>query len=324
MPSTPSTGTSNARHAHPAPAGRPRKALLIVNPQSRRGGEADLQVVVNLLQASGYTVIRRQSKNAAECSRVIDEHCADLDLVIVAGGDGTVSSVAATLYRHQKPLAILPLGTANDLARSLSISDDLASVGQLVVDEQLRWIDLGRVNGHFFFNAVNIGLGTQVTRQLSREGKRTWGAFSYLKALWETLARKREFRAEIKVDGRRYRQRSIHITVGNGRYYGGGNVVDEEAQIDSGKLCLYSIKPQQLLSLVFLAPLLRLGKQRLAKRTLSEVGRKIEINTSPRLEIHADGERIGFTPATLEVIPGALAVYAPLSEIPSTAEAASL
>lgn len=309
MPLTHFAGSQNLRHSDAQSL--PRKALLIVNPHSRRGGEADLQAVIDLLWESGFEVLRRESSSPEQCAREIDEHGDDLALVIVAGGDGTISSVAPSLYRHQTPLAILPLGTANDLARSLSIPDDLLAAGQLVVNGELRRIDLGRVNTRLFFNAVNIGLGSQVSRQLSQEDKKTWGVFSYLRAFWTTLARKNAFRTNISVDGRRYSQRSIHITVGNGRYYGGGNIVEQEAEIDSGVLSLYSIRPQRRLKLVFLAPLLRLGKQRLAKRTFSEMGHRIVIQTSPRLEIHADGEFAGYTPAKLEVLPGALSVYAP-------------
>lgn len=302
-------GSQNSHRLDAQPLAR--KALLIVNPHSRRGGETDLQAVTALLQESGFEVLRRESSSPEQCAREIDERGDQIALVIVAGGDGTVSSVAESLYRHQKPLAILPLGTANDLARSLSIPGDLLAAGQLVANGELRRIDLGRVNTRFFFNAVNIGLGSQVSRQLSKSEKKVWGVFSYLRAFWATLARKNAFRASISVDGRRYSQRSIHITVGNGRYYGGGNIVEQNAEIDSGALYLYSIKPQRRLKLIFLAPLLRLGKQRLAKRTFSTTGRRIEIHTSPQLEIRADGEFAGYTPAKLEVIPQALSVYAP-------------
>lgn len=300
-----------AQHAMGADVLAPRKALLIVNPNSRRGGETDLVAVTKRLEGSGFEIIQRESRSAEECARDLDRYCDEVDVVIVAGGDGTVSSVASSVYRHKKPLAILPLGTANDLARSLSIPEDLLAAGQLVVENTLRHVDLGLVNGHYFFNAVNIGLGTEVTHHLTKEVKRTWGVFSYLRTLKDTLSRKKSFRVWISVDGRTYRQRSIHITVGNGRYYGGGNVIDENAEIDSGMLCLYSIRPQPLWKLVWLAPLLRFGKQRLASQTFTASGVRVEITTTRPLEVHADGELVTHTPAKLEIIPRALAVYAP-------------
>lgn len=304
-----SEGTVRQRAA--PSSGPARHALLVINPNSRRGAEANLQATIKLLEASGFQVTIQESSSADECARELERRCEDLDLVIVAGGDGTISSAAAALYRHNMPLAILPLGTANDLARSLSIPDDLTEAGQVVVDNQLRRIDLGKVNGHYFFNAVNIGLGTRITHKLTKDAKRVWGILSYLHALWSALSQQRAFKVTIVADGRTYRQRSIHLTVGNGRYYGGGNIVDQDAEIDSGDLCLYSIKPQPIWKLIFLAPFLRLGRQRLARQAFSLSGRQIEISTSRPMEVHADGELVTHTPAILEIIPQALAVYAP-------------
>lgn len=289
-----------------------RRALLLVNPNSRRGGEADLHSIVERLESASFSVLLKKSKSADDCMEQLEAHGADVDLVMVAGGDGTISAVAEALYRFGKPLAIVPLGTANDLARSLAIPDDPDMAADLVLAGSLRPIDLGVVNGHYFFNAVNIGLGTEITHQLTPDLKRSWGVFSYLKAFWASVSRQRAFAATITVDGQRFRQRSIHITIGNGRYYGGGNVVDDQAEIDNGKLCLYSLKPLSLWRLLVLAPLLRLGKQRLAdEETFVLSGQRIRVETGKSLEVHADGEGVGRTPADLEVLPKALLVYAP-------------
>ncbi|MCW8193811.1 lipid kinase [Proteobacteria bacterium 005FR1] len=298
------------RENRPAPAAQ-KKALLVINPNSRRGSEANLEAVLELLRDSGYDVTVRESQSAEECAQNLEAMCDDLDLVIVAGGDGTVSSAAASVYQHNKPLAILPLGTANDLARSLSISDDLEAAGRLVTENQLRRIDLGVVNEHYFFNAVNIGLGTKITHHLTKDIKKAWGVFSYLRALWISVAKQNAFKVKVTVDGKVFHERSIHLTIGNGRYYGGGNVVDHDAEIDSGDLCLYSIRPQPNWKLFLLAPLLRLGRQSLAKNTFSKCGKKIEVVTAKPLEVHADGELVTYTPAKLEIIPQALTVYAP-------------
>ncbi|MGQ9424460.1 lipid kinase [Gilvimarinus sp. F26214L] len=290
-----------------------RRVLVMVNPHSRRG-DTDLGAVLAMLESAGIEVRRESPDSAEEIERILAAQCSEVDLVLVAGGDGTLHSAVPAVVRHQKPMAILPLGTANDMARSLGIPEDLQAAGQVILDGRQKKVDLGRVNGEYFINAVNIGLGTEITHRLTEEVKKTWGVLSYLKALWEALARKNAFRAEIVVDGRRYRQRSIHLTIGNGRFYGGGNVVDEAATIDSGVLYLYSLKPQPLWKLMVLAPLLRLGKQGLADRTFTRTGRRIEIRASRQLEVHADGERVSHTPAVLEVIPGALTVLVPLED----------
>lgn len=288
-----------------------RTALLIVNPNSRSGSDADIQEGIALLEAAGIQLINTTSNSAEQTRRLIVEHCRTIDLVILGGGDGTISSAAPALYQHQLPFAILPLGTANDLARSLGMSGDLLEAFQLIVKNHRSRMNLGVVNGHYFFNAANIGLGVRVTHELTPEIKKQWGVFSYLAAVFAALKKNRKFRATIRVDGKPYKVSSIQLAVGNGRYYGGGNVIDEYSTIDDGKLCLYSVPPLTLWELLTLAPLLRNGKQRLTDKIFTASGQRIEVNTSRLREIHADGEPVSITPALFEVIPEALEVIRP-------------
>ena len=288
-----------------------RTALLIVNPNSRSGSDADMQEGIALLEAAGIQLINTTSNSAEQTQRLIVEHCRTIDLVILGGGDGTISSAAPALYQHQLPFAILPLGTANDLARSLGMSGDLLEAFQLIVKNHRSRMNLGVVNGHYFFNAANIGLGVRVTHELTPEIKKQWGVFSYLAAVFAALKKNRKFRATIRVDGKPYKVSSIQLAVGNGRYYGGGNVIDEYSTIDDGKLCLYSVPPLTLWELLTLAPLLRNGKQRLTDKIFTASGQRIEVNTSRLREIHADGEPVSITPALFEVIPEALEVIRP-------------
>lgn len=298
-----------------------RTALLIVNPTSRRGSEEDLQAGLQVLEEAGIRVIRRTTESVDHLLQLMREHRAQVDFYILGGGDGTLSSAAPALYECGKPFAILPLGTANDLARSLGVPADVVAACRIIVANQRRRIDLGMMNEHFFFNVAHIGLGVHITYQLTPEVKKRWGVFSYLQAFFRAASRRRPFHVFLRVDGRDFRQKTIHLAVGNGRFYGGGNVVDERASIDSGELYLYSLKPQSLWGLLALAPLLRSGKQRLAKRTFTIIGKQIEIRTSRPREIHADGEPAGFTPAVFKVLPGALEVYGAFaSETPVATE----
>lgn len=288
-----------------------RTALMIVNPNSRSGSDTDMQEGIALLEAAGIQLINTTSNSAEQTRRLIVEHCRAIDLVILGGGDGTISSAAPALYQHQLPFAILPLGTANDLARSLGMSGNLLEAFQLIVKNHRSRMNLGVVNGHYFFNAANIGLGVRVTHELTPEIKKQWGVFSYLAAVFAALKKNRKFRATIRVDDKPYTVSSIQLAVGNGRYYGGGNVIDEYSTIDDGKLCLYSVPPLTPWELLTLAPLLRNGKQRLTDKIFTASGQRIEIKTSRLREIHADGEPVSITPALFEVIPEALEVIRP-------------
>ncbi len=287
------------------------RALLIVNPGSRQGATAALDDGLERLRGAGFSVEYYLSHSPEESRRAVHERRDQLDLVIVGGGDGTISSMAQTLYECQLPLAILPLGTANDLARSLGLPSELEGAFDAIAVNRRRRIDLGVVNDHYFFNVANLGLGVQVTEELTDEVKKQWGVFSYLKAFFAAMARVRQFRVRLRVDGKRQKLRSIQLAVGNGRYYGGGNVIRDCAQIDDGLLSLYSVRPLGVWELLTLAPLLREGQYDLDHRVVTARGQQMEIETRPSgMAVHADGERVTVTPARFKIIPGALEVVA--------------
>ncbi len=291
-----------------------RRALLLVNPNSRRGADEDLQEGLKLLADAGVEVIQQQPTSAEHMNQLIREYRDRVEFYMLGGGDGTISAAAPALRECGKPFAVLPLGTANDLARSIGLPEQMSDVFRLIIANRRRRIDLGSVNGRYFFNVAHVGLGVHITYELTPEIKKRLGVFSYLQAFFRALSYKQAFRVLVQVDGRPYRQRSIHLAVGNGRFYGGGNVVDERAEIDSGELYLFSLKPQSIWELLWLAPLLRGGRQRLVARTFTAIGQRIVVKTTRPHEIHADGEPAGFTPAVFEVLHDALEVFAEVPE----------
>lgn len=288
------------------------KALLIVNPKSRQGVEAKLQEGLERLREAGIEVEHLVSHSPSESREAVETRSEEIDLVIIGGGDGTINSMADTLFNCKLALAVLPLGTANDLARSLGVAGSLDEAFSAIIANRRQRIDLGWLDGHYFFNVAHIGLGVKVTEELTDEVKRQWGVLSYLKALFAALARSDHFRVKVTVDGRTHRMRSMHLAVGNGRYYGGGNVISEDAYIDDGLLSIYSLGPQKLWELLLLASLLRGGRQRGDRRIFTATAREIEVSTTRRMAIHADGEPISHTPARFKVYPAALEAIMPL------------
>lgn len=290
---------------------RVRRALLVINPNSRSADSADMHEGIARLEQAGITVSRFESGGPEDTNRAIEDRQESTDLVILAGGDGTLHAAIPALHRCRLPLAILPLGTGNDFARSLGIPLDLEQAFTTIIEGRSRLIDLGRVNGKLFLNAASVGLGVQVSHSLTAELKRNLGVFSYLKALFDSLSRSRAFRVSLDVDGRHYRLRSIQLAVGNGRFYGGGNIIHEEATIDEGMMHLYSIKPLGFWQLLILAPLWRSGRHGESQNTFTTSGRRFSIRTSPSMELHTDGEPATRTPAEMEVLPQALEVISP-------------
>lgn len=286
-------------------------ALIILNSNSRSGADADINEGLALLASNGINVIQKQSSSAQQTAQYIQDYSQQVQLVILGGGDGTISSAAGALYKYQLPFAILPLGTANDLAHSLDIPNNLADAFQIIINNYKSRINLGVVNEHYFLNAAHIGLGVKVTSELTAEVKKKWGVFSYLKAAFSAFKKNRPFHVTIKVNGAAHHLHSIQLAVGNGRYYGGGNIIDENSKIDDGELRLYSLAPSTLWKLLRNAPFLRYGKHNHMQKTFTVSGTRIEIITRRPKDIIADGELISKTPALFEVIPRALEVIRP-------------
>ncbi|OWW19311.1 lipid kinase [Noviherbaspirillum denitrificans] len=288
----------------------PRRALLIVNRKSRNGS-SDVRTVAGYLERSGMDVLPWALDRPDQVPEMIRRHAADVDLVVVGGGDGTLNAAAPALIETRLPLGVLPMGTANDLARTLQIPFDLEQASGVIGGGLLHNIDLGRVNGRYFFNAAHVGLGVHAQEHLSPDVKRRWGVFGYARSLFKALSSFRPFHADIVCDGRRKRVRSIQVSVGNGRHYGGGMTIADEASIDDRLFFLYSIEPRSVWELAKLAPAVRAGRFEDSHPVDIERGRSIRIVTSRTMAVSADGELVSRTPAEFDMIAGAVRVHVP-------------
>jgi diacylglycerol kinase (ATP) len=287
-----------------------RRALLLVNRKSRNGN-AELDHALQLLSDNDIQLIPQFPDTEPALAQCIHDYAGQIDCVILGGGDGTMNAGISALMTHRLPFGILPMGTANDLARTLGIPGDLVEAAAVIVQGTQRSIDIGWVNGVYFFNVANIGLGVQVKHELTAESKQRWGILAYARGVFAAFQKNRSFSARIICDGKHYKVRSIQIAVGNGRYYGGGMAVAENATIDDHLLSLYSIAPMSLRSLVLLMPKLRRGQFDTVDAALSLAGKHITIETRRLMPVSMDGEVRITTPAHFKLLPKALDVYAP-------------
>jgi diacylglycerol kinase (ATP) len=287
-----------------------RRALLIANRHSRTGGR-DLSAALEVLASGGVTILERQCDRPGEVADVIRRAADEVDLVILAGGDGTMNAAADALVESQVPLGILPTGTGNDLARTLAIPDDLADAAATIVGGRQHRIDLGQANQKYFFNVASIGLSAEVTRHHTAERKRRLWLLAYVLSLRDAWRTRRPFRARLRCDGHALSLRALQVTVGNGRHYGGGMTVSEDATIDDGWLDVYALKPRPLRHLLLLFPALRFGRLARSEAALALQGRTVEVSTRRSLPVSTDGELTTRTPVRFTVVPRALSVFVP-------------
>jgi diacylglycerol kinase (ATP) len=284
-----------------------RSALVLIN-QGSRQGDVDVSPALDVLRAAGLDVVAVASDDHRQLQQALEEHHDRVDRIVVGGGDGTLNALLDALIEKGLPLGILPLGTANDLARTLDLPGELAEAAAVVAEARTRQIDVGCINGKHFFNVASLGLSIQVTRELTPETKRRWGVLGYPLALWRAIRKRRWFRADIRCDQERSRLHSIQIWIGNGRHFGGGMTVAADARIDDGMLDLVSLAPRSLWELILSSPGLRWGHHD-DRRVRHWRGTEIEIHTRRPMPINTDGEVTTQTPARVGIVPKAISVY---------------
>lgn len=286
-------------------------ALLLVNPRARLG-QRDLRLALDAIERAGIKIIRPdRTLEVWEFPDYIRAHGAEADCIILGGGDGTISSSAKAVADAHRPLGILPLGTANDLARTLSIPVNLAGAGDIIARQKPHPVDLGLVNGHPFFNVATIGLAADLAANLDNLTKKRWGRFGYALGALKVAIGARRFTAWIKTDRGVEKVKTYQIAIGNGRHYGGGVVVHADATIHDGMLDLYSLEVETLWKLAFNFRAFQRGEHTGWDDVRVDHAESFEIETRRPQPVNADGEVVTQTPVKLEVLKQALQVFGP-------------
>lgn len=283
--------------------------LVLANPGSRSGDDRIDEALERLRVLGELTVVRPDRPD--QLPAAIREHAGQVNRVILAGGDGTVNLALDALMEAKLPVGLLPLGTANDLARSLDIPEDLEEAANIIVRGHSRRIDVARANDVSFINAIGMGLGPQMTREMDSETKSRFGVLAYLIGIARAFRRQRTFAARVEGDRGRAEGQFIQITVANGIHYGGGMTVADDAKLDDGKLDVLLVPRQSHWLLLANALRFKLGQTRNADNITHWRCHQLSIETDRELEVTADGEFLTSTPVECEVIPGALDFYAP-------------
>lgn len=287
-----------------------RRALLLVNRHSRHGQQA-VSDAIEQLKKLGLELMEESTEDPMHLPELIRRYREQVDMVIVGGGDGTLNAVVDGIVDTQLPLGVLPLGTANDLARTLGIPTTLADACGVIAAGRVKQIDLGWVNGKHFFNVASLGLSVQITQKLTKEAKRRWGIFAYAATAIQVIWQTRPFSAEIRLDDQVIQVKTVQIAVGNGRYYGGGMAVTHDATIDDQRLDLYSLELRHWWQMLPLIPTMRQGRHTDLRSVRSLHGREFEVSTRKHRPINTDGEITTYTPARFRVVPHAITVLVP-------------
>lgn len=287
-----------------------RRTAVIINKRASSTADVDLQAISDVF-SNGADSVRLELINEPELiSEALERACEASERIVLGGGDGTLSRSLPALLKSGLPVGILPLGTANDLARGLGLPDDAEAAARVIAAGHTRAIDLGVANGVPFFNAAGIGLGPALTHEMSAQEKRRWGVIAYFRAGWRALRRQGRFNVRVVCDDAEQQLRVVQVTVANGPYYGGGMKSDADATLYDGTLHVLCIRPDRLWDLLLLLPAALFGFAGRSADVVQLSGTRVRVETSKPLEVTTDGEFSTETPVDIEIRPQALQVYA--------------
>jgi diacylglycerol kinase (ATP) len=294
------------------------RTMVVFNPYAGQADalERELAAAASVWRESGWLVELQPTREAGDGRRLAQQAAAQgYDLVVAAGGDGTINEAINGLAGSATAMAPLPLGTLNVWARELRLPLQPRLAAEALLTWQARPIDLGRAGERYFLRMAGIGFDAAITAGVGAQEKRRFGALAYVfRGIGHTV-NLRSARARLVIDGRPLRRRVLMVVVGNSQLYGGLVKITHHASIDDGLLDICVIKGDNGLSAV--RRLLAILSRRQSRDPEIEYyrARSLQITARRPLPVQVDGDSIGVTPMTFEVVPGALRALLP-AELP--------
>lgn len=302
-----------------APSQEPaRRIRVLVNPSS--GAKAGIstntaaedEVAAAMLAhfpelGEDFVVTASEEEAIAATRDAVDQ---GYDVVVAAGGDGTVGAVARELLGTQTALGILPLGSVMNVGRMLGIPRELEEAAAIVASGEVRVIDVGEAKGQIFFEGGSVGLNAAVFREAQQVDSDS-GRYRALWAALRTLVRYRPPRMIVHLDDRVLTTRALAVSVANGPYSGLGFTVSPGAKLDDGLLDVVIFSRFSRAELIRHFGSIAFGRRQFTPKTATYHSSRVRIEGVHPLPCRADAHDLGATPVEYIVKPGALRVIAP-------------
>lgn len=301
-----------------------RSVRLVVNGKS--AGDPALRTAVAAVRENGVPLEVRATWEAGDAARYAAEAvAAELDVVIAAGGDGTINEVVTGMMgvteSPKTALGIVPYGTANDFATGCGIlkGDPLIALN-LAAEGQIRYIDVGKVNDRYFLNVASGGFGARVTAETPITMKKALGGAAYSLMGLVTAAKMTPYQGKLILPEGEERGAMILMAIGNGRLAGGGYQVTPKAILNDGLLDVMAVVDVEVrdLGLLF-SELMNVGAEENRYIVYRQM-KQFRIEADQPVHMNLDGEPILETVFDFDVLPQQLPAVlpegAPLSDQP--------
>ena len=289
----------------------PKQAVLVVNAMSRNG-EAAFEQARTMLEERGVELIEAHAIKDPDDMRPTVQRALErkAPMIIVGGGDGSLSSTIDDFLGTETVFAVLPLGTANSFARTLGIGTNLEAAVETIAAGRKMRIDLGAIDGDYFANAAAMGLSPLIAETVPHKLKRYLGMVGYMLWAARVAFKFRPFRLHVDDGKTLHKAWATEVRIANGTHHGGVELV-ESADLQSGEIVIQAVTGRSLFGLAWswFSTLFKLRNRRL---TVTEYhGRRMQVVTRPRQKISIDGELSARTPVTVTVARAAVWVAAP-------------
>jgi diacylglycerol kinase (ATP) len=302
---------------HPAPhenraAGRtyrvvwnPRAGSKPVSP----AGEIDRPMLLELLRRHDLGADVVETTTEEQGAAAVRDAIADgIDVVVGAGGDGTIGLVAAELLHGQAALGVLPLGSVMNVARMLGVPQDLEQAAATLATAPIRRVDVGVARGRPFLEAGSVGMNAAMFREAQRFDDGDW--LSILRTVWVAI-RYRPARMVLGIDGDTVRTRALMVAVANGPYTGAGMTIAPDAALDDGLFDVRVFRGFSKLELLRHLASIAFGRRRYAPHISTYRSARVSVTGARPLPCRADSRDLGTTPIEFRILSGALRVVAP-------------
>jgi diacylglycerol kinase (ATP) len=285
--------------------------VVVANPAAGRGKAGKLIGRVDAeLNSLGVDHHVRASQSAGDLEHLARRAAEDgAEIVAVLGGDGSVGAAANGLIGTEAALAVLPAGTGDDFAKAIGCGK-LVAATRLLASPDIRKVDAVKVTAgaqvRHYVNIAGAGFDSEVNEAANAMPVQLGGTGTYVAAVLSTLRRFVPARYEITVDAERMSLEAMLVVVGNGRSYGGGMKVFPHASITDGRIDVCIVHALSKAAFLRAFPRVFRGKHTDHPKVTMLGGALVTVEANRRIQVYADGERVGSLPAIFEVCPGAL------------------
>lgn len=292
---------------------QPVTAYFFANRGSRRGSEA-FESARSALADVGVAVEIAEAFDDVEVMDSAIRQVAGPDrLIIVGGGDGTLSVAIPAILEANAVLGVMPLGTGNQFALDLAIPNDLSLAAQAIAQGRIARTDVSHVNDRPFVTVATMGLTTQIARGLDPTAKRLLGKLAYGLATYRALKRIRPFHAVIELPNKTIAADVIQVVLGNGRLHAGPFPLSPDASITDGLMDGYAITAMPKKHLWRIAMRLPLAGHIALEEVPAFRADRVMLTTQPKTSLTVDGEEEWYDRMEFRVNPGALRVVVPFA-----------